>query len=149
MAYINVTPQFGNQDKRSAEAVVMTCPAMIKEGSARTGQGPEYITSGDAWTAATVEADTIVKKAYLIIDEAFPANTKLSVDIAGTPYFVDVDGAVEGIVVSTEEDGYFKLGQTITVGVVNGTAGTSIESGVCRVVLDEVSVSLRNGNYAN
>jgi len=149
MAYVNVTPQFGNQDKRLAEAVVMTCPAMIKEGSARTGQGPEYIASGDAWTASTVEADTIVKKAYLIIDEAFPTDTKLSVDIAGIAYFTDIDGAAEGVVISTEEDTYLKLGQTITVGIVKGPAGTQVESGVCRVVLDKVSVSLRNGYYAN
>jgi hypothetical protein len=147
-AYINVTNKFLNQDKRYSEGVVMTCPAIIDEGSARAGQGPTYITSGDAWTGAVVEPDTIVKKAYLIVDEAFPAGATLSVDIAGTAYFVDVPADATGITVSTIEDGYFANGQTITVGIVAGSAGSDVVSGVARVVLDTVHPSLKNGQYA-
>jgi hypothetical protein len=145
----NVTNLFNNQDKRFAEAVVMTCPAMISEGSHRTGQGPVYIQSGDAWTAAIVESDTIMKKVYLVVDEAFPSGTTLSVDIAGTAYLTDVPGDATGLTVSTTEDAFLKAGQTITVGVVNGAAGTNVTEGVCRVVIDSVSPSLKNGNYAS
>jgi hypothetical protein len=148
MAYVNVTNRFLNQDKRYSEAVVMTCPAIIDEGSQRANIGPTYITSGDAWTAQTIESDTIIQKVYLIIDEAFPANTTISVDIAGTAYLTDVDGSVEDMTTSTTEDVLIKNPQTITVGVVNGPAGTEIQTGVARVVIETVHPSLKNGQYA-
>jgi len=148
MGYVNVTNRFNNQDKRYSESVVMTCPAQLDEGGQRVSTPPTYIKSGDAWTSATVSPGTIIKRVYLIIDEAFPAGTTLSVDIAGTAYFTDVDGAATGITVSTTEDVYLKLGQTITTGVINGTTGSEIASGVCRVVLDVVSPNLKNGQYA-
>ena len=148
MAYVDVSNRFLNRDKREAEAVVMTCPAIVDEGSQRTNIGPTYIKSGDAWTAQIIERDTIIKKVYIIIDETFPTNTMLSVDIAGTAYLTDVDGAAEGLTVSTTEDVLIKNPQTITVGVVNGPAGSEITSGVARVVVDTVHPTLRNGQYA-
>jgi len=147
-AYVNVTPLYGNQDKRTSEAVVVTCPAMLDEGSQRVGSGPTYIKSGDAWTAAVIEADTIVKKAYLIVDEAFPSGATISVDIAGQSLFIDVPVDATGLTASTAEDLYFKVGQTVTVGITSGSAGTEVQTGVARIVIDEVSPSLRNGNYA-
>jgi hypothetical protein len=146
--YRNVTNLFNNQDKRFAEAVVMTCPAMISEGSHRTGQGPVYIQSGDAWTAAIIEGDSILKRAYLVIDEAFPAGATLDVDIAGTAYFTNVAADSEGLTVSVVEDNLLKNGQTITVSIASGAAGTDVTEGVCRIVIDSVSPSLKNGNYA-
>jgi hypothetical protein len=148
MAFIGVTNRFLNENKRYAEAVVMTCPAIIDEGSQRANIGPTYITSGDAWTAQTIEPDTIIQKVYLIIDEAFPSGTTVSVDIAGTAYLTDIAADATGMTVSTTEDVYIKNGQTITVGVVNGPAGTEIQTGVARVVVDTVHPNLKNGQYA-
>jgi hypothetical protein len=146
--YRNVTNLFNNQSKRYAESVVMTCPAMISEGSHRAGTPPTYIQSGDAWTAATVEPDTIIKNAYLIIDEAFPAGATIDVDIAGTAYFTNVAADATGLTVSSVENVHLKNGQTITVSIASGAAGTDVITGVARVVLDTVSPSLKNGNYA-
>ena len=146
--FINITPRFNNQDKRYAEAVVMTCPAQLQEPSPRTGQGATYVTSGDSLTAAVIEPDTVIKKAYIVVDEAFPSGTKLSVDIAGTAYFTDVAGDALGATVSTVEDVYLKNGQTISVLIVNGPAGSEITEGVARVILDVVTPTLKNGNYS-
>jgi len=146
--FISIADRFNNRDKRYAESVVMTCPAVYEDGSPRTGSGDKEIASGDAYTAAIIEPGTIVKKAYLIIDEAFPTGAKISVDIAGTAFFTDVAGDATGVTVSTVEDKFFQAGQTITVGIVAGTAGTPVKNGVARVVLDTVSTNLKNGNYA-
>ena len=148
MAYVNITNRFTNQQKRYAESVVMTCPAVINEGGGRANIEPTYIGSGDAWTANIVEADTIGKKVYLIIDEAFPTGTTISVDIAGTAFFTDAAADAVGTTVSTVEDTLWKNGQTITTMAVNGAAGSPITEGVARVVIDSVSLSLNNGNYA-
>ena len=146
--FISIADRFNNRDKRYAESVVMTCPAVYDEGSPRTGSGDKTITSGDAYTAAIVEPNTIVKGAYLIIDEAFPTGATISVDIAGTSYFTDVAADSVGMTVSTLENQFLRNGQTISVMVVNGAAGTPIAEGVARVVLDTVSTNLKNGNYA-
>jgi hypothetical protein len=147
-SYVNVTNRFLNQDKRYTEAVVTTCPAMLDEGGQRTGTPPTYIKSGDAWTAATVEADTIVTKAYLIIDEAFPSGATLSVDIAGDAYFSAVAADSTGIQVSTMVDQYYKSGQTVTVGITSGTAGSNVTEGLARVVFETIHPNLKNGQYA-
>ena len=145
MAVHNLTNLFNNQDKRYAESVVMTIPAQLDEGGQRLATPPTYIANGDALTAAVVEPDTIIKGVYLIVDEAFPAGTTLDVDIAGTQYFVAADVASKGIQVSSVENIYLTNGQTITVGV-NATG--TVAAGVARVVLDTVSPSIKNGNYA-
>jgi hypothetical protein len=146
--YIGITARFGNQDKREAAGVVVTCPAMVEEAGHRTGTPPKYITSGDAWTAQVVGPDTIGKKAYIVIDEPFPAGTTLSVDIAGTALFTDAAADAKGITVSAVEDLYFEALQTVTIGVVNGTAGTQITEGVARIVLDVANPGVRTGSYA-
>lgn len=146
--FVNVTNRFLNENKRYSEAVVMTCPAIIDEGSQRANIGPTYIKSGDAWTANTIEADTIIQKVYLIIDEAFPSGATISVDIAGTSYLSAVAADATGLTVSTTEDVLIKNGQTITVGITSGTVGTEVQTGVARVVVDTVHPSLKNGQYA-
>ena len=147
-AFISIGERFNNRDKRFAESVVMTVPALYEEGSPRTGLGDKYITSGDSMTAQIIEPGTILKKLYLIVDEAFPVGTELSVDIAGTTYLSAVDGAATGLTVSTTEDVLLNNKQTISVLVVNGPEGTEITTGVARVVVDSVSTNLKNGNYA-
>ncbi len=143
---LNITNRYNNQDKRYAESVAVTLPALLEDGGVRLSTPPVYMQGGDAYTAAVVEPDTIVKKAYLIIDEAFPAGTLLAVDIAGTTFFTGVDATATGLTVSTTEDEYFANGQTITV-APTGVTG-DITTGVARVVLDTNSPSLKNGNYA-
>ena len=146
MGTVNITNRYNNQDKRFAEAVVMTLPAQLEDGGARLTTPPVYIQYGDAQTAALVEPDTIIKGAYLVIDEAFPAGTTVDVDIAGTAYFTGVDVTATGLTVSTETNNFLKNGQTITVTFSGGSG--DVTTGVARVVLDTVSPSLKNGNYA-
>jgi hypothetical protein len=146
MATINITNRYNNQDKRFAESVVMTIPAQLESGGSRLSTPPVYVQYGDALTAALVEADTIIKRAYIIIDEALPASSLIAVDIAGTTYFTGIDGTATGLTVSTEEDTLLKNGQTITVSITGGSG--DVISGLVRVVLDTVSPSLKNGNYA-
>jgi hypothetical protein len=147
MATVNLTNRYNNQDKRFAESVVMAIPAQLEEGGARLSTPPVHAQYGDALTAAIIEPDTIIKTAYLIIDEAFPAGTTVDVDIAGTAYFTAVDVTSEVMVVSSVQNGHFKNGQTITVVFSGGTG--NITTGVARVVLDTVSPLLKNGNYAS
>ena len=146
--FISIGERFNNRDKRFAESVVMTVPALYEEGSPRTGTGDKYITSGDSMTAQIIEAGTIIKKLYLVIDEAFDAGATISVEIAGTTYINAAPADAAGLTVSTTEDVLLNNKQTVTVLVVNGPEGTQITSGVARVVIDSVSTLLKNGNYA-
>jgi len=143
---LNITNRYNNQDKRYADSVVMTLPSKLEEGGVRLSTPEVYMQFGDAYTAAIVEKDTIVKEAFLIIDEPFPAGTLLAVDIAGTQFFNGVDATVKGLTVSLEFDQYFENGQTITVAPTGGTG--DVTTGLARVVLDTVSNSISNGNYA-
>ena len=146
MATINLTNRYNNQDKRFAESVVMTIPAQLEEGGARLATPPVYVQYGDAQTAAVIEPDTIAKGYYLVIDEAFPAGTTVDVDIAGTAIFTNVQVSSTGVTTSTVENTLYKNGQTITV-TFSGSTG-DVTTGVARIVIDTVSPSLKNGNYA-
>ena len=143
----DVTNRFLNQDKRYEEAVVMTVPAILKEGGGRANVLPTYLQGGESVKASVVEADTIIPKAYLIVDEAFPALAVLAVDIAGTAYFTGADLTVAGITVSAIEDKHFVNKQTI-VATVGGVTG-DIMQGKYRIVLSTIHPSLNNGQYAN
>ena len=143
----NITNKFLNDNKRYSEAVVVTVPSILTQGGGRSNADPIYIQGGEALTAQVVEADTIITKAYLIIDEAFPASAVINVDIAGTQYFVAADGTTTGMVVSTEEDNYLANSQTVTVSVAGITG--DVTTGKARLVLATVHPTLKNGQYAN
>ncbi len=143
---VNLTNRYNNQDKRFSESVAMTIPAQLEDGGVRLSTPPVYAQYGDAYTAAIVEPDTIIKGAYLVIDEAFPSGATVDVDIAGTAYFTGVAADATGLTVSTETNNFLKNGQTITVSFSGGTG--DITEGLARVILDTVSPSLKNGNYA-
>ncbi len=147
MATVNVTNMFENENKRYAEAVVVTLPSVLKSGGGRSQADPIYIQGGDALTAAVVETDTLVKKAYINVIEAFPAGAIVSVDIAGTAFFSGVDLTATGITVSAFEDQYFAKKQTITT-TVTGVTG-DVLTGKLEIILDTIHPSLNNGQYAN
>ncbi len=146
MATVSITSLFLNQDKRESEAVVVTIPAILNEGGGRSNAQPEYVISGDAYTAAVIENDTIIQKAYVIVDEAFPTGALLNVDIAGAAHFADVDLTATGMTVSTTEDTYLANPQTVT-SVISGTTG-DITTGKLRIILDTLHPELKNGRYA-
>ncbi len=147
MATVNVTNLYLNENKRYREDVVVTLPAVLKSGGGRSQADPVYVQGGDALTAAVIEADTIVQKAYLIVDEAFPTGAVLDVDIAGTAMFTSADLTATGLVVSTGEDNYFAKKQTVT-STISGVTG-DITTGKARIVLATEHPSLNNGQYAN
>ena len=142
----DITSRYLNQDKRESEDIVVTIPSVLQAGGGRSQAQPIYVQGGEALTAAVVEDDTIVQKAYLIVDEAFPAGATLDVDIAGTAMFSTVDLTATGLTVSTVEDAYFKLVQTVT-SVVSGITG-DVTSGKARIVLATEHPSIANGRFA-
>ena len=147
MATTNITERFLNQDKRYAEDVVVTVPAVLQQGGGRSNALPVYLQGGDAVTAQVIEAGTLIKKAYLIVDEAFPTGALIQVDIAGTQYFMNGVGDTTGLTVSTEEDVWLMNSQTVTISVTGVTG--DITTGKMRVVFDVAHPDLKNGQYAN
>ncbi len=146
MAVVNITTRFLNQHKTEAEGVVVTVPAILKQGGGRSNAQPTYIQGGDALTAAVISEDTLIKGAFLQIDEAFPAGAEINVDIAGTQYFVAVDGTVAGFTVSTETNNFLKNSQTVTISITGVTG--DITTGKARVMLDVLHPSIKNGQFA-
>ena len=146
MAIIDITSRFLNQNKVEAEGIVVTVPAILKQGGGRSNAQPTYIQGGDAVTASVISADTLIKGAYLQIDEAFPAGTTLTVDIAGVVYFNDVDGTSAGFTVSTETNNFLKNSQTVLISV-EGVTG-DVTTGKARVMLDVFHPNLKNGQFA-
>lgn len=147
MATVNITNRFLNENKRYAEAVVVTVPAVLNEGGGRGQADPTYYQGGDSVAAAVIEADTLIKRAYIDIEEAFPAGALIAVDIAGTNYFGNVPADASGITVSTEEDNIFRNKQTVSL-TISGVTG-DITTGKARIILDCIHGSLNNGQYAN
>ncbi len=143
----NITNRYLNPDKREAEVVVVTVPAILQEGGGRTNADPVYLQGGEDVSAQVIEADTLIKKIYLDIQEAFPASALLNVNIAGTDYFVGVDGTTTGLNVSTTEDVLLANKQTVVVSVAGVTG--DIMTGKARVIIDAVHGTIKNGRYAN
>lgn len=143
----NITNLFLNQDKRYAEAVVVTLPAILNEGGGRANTAPTYLQGGEAMNASVVEADTIMKKAYLVVDEVYPAGALVGVTVGGVAVFTDAPGDATGITASATEDELFVAKGDVVI-TVTGLTG-DITTGKARVVLDVVHPSLNNGQYAN
>jgi len=147
MATIDITPKFLNQNKRYSEAVVVTVPSILSTGGGRSQAQPIFIQGGDALTAQVIEANTLIKKVYLNVTEAFPAGALLNVDIAGTQYFVAVDGTSASLTVSTTEDVLLKKAQTVTI-TVTGVTG-DVTTGRAEVIFDVIHSDLTNGQFTS
>lgn len=147
MATVNISNLFLNENKRYREDIVVTVPAVLNQGGGRSNATPTYVQGGDALTASVIEADTIVQKAYLIVDEAFPTDAVAAVTIGGAGYFADVDLTATGLVVSTNVDDLYTAGGDVVV-TITGITG-SITTGKLRVVVAAEHPSLNNGQYAN
>jgi len=133
MATVNLTNRYLNENKRYREDVVVTLPAVLNEGGGRNQSLPEYIQGSDDLIAHVVEADTIVQKAYLIVDEAFPAGALLAVDVAGTAMFTAVDLTAVGLTASATEDLYVPNKESVEA-VITGIVG-DVTTGKARIVL--------------
>lgn len=151
MATINVKNLFLNENKRYREDVVVTLPAVLNQGGGRSNATPTYMKVADVHVAEVVEADTIVQKAYLIVDEAFAANSVLAATVGTTAIFAGADLATAGLVVSTTVDELVTAKSSVTATVTGTglTAGDDITVGKFRIVLATEHPSLNNGQYAN
>ena len=147
MAYVSIADRWLNRQKRSTEAVVVTLDSILSEGQGPR-EDPEYIISWDGYTADVIEPDTIITKAFIIVDEEFPSGTVANVDVAGTSFFADAALPASGVVVSATEDVYFKRGQTVTISVNAGGSPAPITQGKLRVVFETVKTGLSDGAYA-
>jgi hypothetical protein len=146
MATINVTARHLNDQKRTAEAVVVTVPAIAQERGGRTLQPPLYYQYGDVLQATVLPAGTIIQKVYLVVDEAFPASSTATVSVNGTAFFTDADITAKGLTASTTEDLLVEAPQNLEVTIGGGSG--DITFGKLRVVLEILSTNLKNGNYA-
>ena len=147
MAQVNITARHLNQDKRTAEAIVVTVPAIAQERGGRTLQPPMYYQFGDTLVANVLNAGTIVQKSYLIVEEPFPSGATATVSINGVDVFTDSTIDAKAVVVSTQEDIFVEAGATVEV-TINGGTGDII-TGKLKVVSEILSTNLTNGNYAN
>ncbi len=147
MAIVNITNRFLNENKRYREDVVVTLPAVLNSGGGRSQAEPQYMQGSDDHIANVIEKDTIVQKAYIIVDEVFPAGALLAVDVAGTAVFTDVDLTATGLTVSATEDLYVPNKENVEA-VITGIVG-DITTGKARVVLATEHPDLKNGQYAN
>ena len=143
----NITSRHLNQDKRTAEAIVVTVPAVMQESAGRTLQPPKYYQYGDALVANVLNAGVIVQKTYLIVEEPFPTGATATVNANGITLFTDSTIDAKAVVVSTHEDIFVEAGATIEI-TINGGTG-DITTGKLKVVSEILSTNLTNGNFAN
>ena len=120
----NITSRHLNQDKRTAEALVVTVPAIAQERGGRTLLPPIYYQFGEVLQATVLSPGMIIQKAYVVVEEAFPASTTVTVAAGGTALFTDLDVTSKGINVSTSEDEWIETGGNIEVTFGGGTGDT-------------------------
>lgn len=149
MATVNISNLFLNDNKRYREDVVVTVPAILNQGGGRANAAPTYAQYGDALTASVIEADTIVQKAYVIVDEAFATNAVAGITIGGTAFFTDLDVTSTGLSVSTEVDDLFANGGDVVVTLSGTGLSGNVTTGKLRVVVATEHPSIKNGQYAN
>jgi hypothetical protein len=147
MANINITGQFLNKDKREHESLVVTVPAVIVPTSGRTNAAPQYIQANDTLTASIVPEKSIMGKAYLVIEEAFPAGTTITVTGYGATLFNAVVGTATGLTISTIVDKLMTTGGDVVVSILNATPG-NILTGKVKVVIDTIPFNVKNGRYS-
>ena len=109
MAFVSVADRWLNRQKRSTEAVVMTLDHILDEGKG-SREAPTYINEWDGYTADIIEPDTIITKAFIIVDEEFDSGMVANVDIGGVAFFSDAALPTAGMIASAMEDVYFKNG---------------------------------------
>ena len=150
MAFVSVADRWNNRQKRDVEAVVVTLDHLLDEGKG-TREAPEYIMSWDGYTADVIDADTIIKNVYCIVDECFPTGAALSVDIGGTAFYASVSGldsCTGNPIVSSVENVYFANGQTVTISVELTGNPQPITQGKLRLVVETVRPGVTSGSYA-
>ena len=134
MAKIDVTNRFLNENKRYEEGVVVTIPSVLQHGGGRSNADPVYLQGGDEIVAQVIEEDTIIKKAYIIIDEAFPSGASIAVNVGTDVALTAIDGTTVAMTASsTFEDEYYADKAEVKV-VVSGITG-DVLTGKARVVL--------------
>ena len=143
----NITNRFMNENKRYAEAVVVTVPAILSQGGGRSQAQPVYVQGADVLSANVIEHDTIIKKVYLNIQEAFPAGATVTATINGVDYFAAVDGTATGLTTSVEVDNHVDVPTSVDV-TIGGIVG-DVTTGKAVVVVDAIHPGLKNGQYAN
>jgi len=148
MADVNITSKWLNQDKRESEAITVTLPSVAQMGGGRTNRLDVYNQFGDVHAAYVVPAGSIVQKAYLIIEEAFPAGALIEATIAGaTVLFTAIDATVVGLTVGTTEDLLYLNDTNIAITVSGGTG--DITTGVAKVVVETIPFNEKNGRYSS
>lgn len=141
-----ITNMYLNENKRYAEAVVVTLPAILNEGGGRAGSAPTYLLGGEDMVAAVIEADTIAKKVYLVVDEVLPTGITVDVTVGGVAMFTAVAVDALGLTASIVEDSHFSAKGTV---VITASGTTNITTGKLRVIVDAIHPSLKNGQYAS
>lgn len=148
MATVNITNQYLNKDKREHESVSVTLPAMLQTNGGRTNPNPVYVQYADAHVAGVVPAQVITGKAYLVIEEVFPAGTTITVAGPGGTLFSAVAGTALGVTVSSVVDQLALTAGNITITVGHVSATGNVTTGKCKVVLDYIPYNVKNGRYA-
>ena len=145
MADINIATRHLNDQKRVAEAVVMTVPAIAQENGGRLSAPPIYYQYGDNLIGPQCGPNTIIKSAILVVREPFPTGTTVSVTFGGTALFTDTVVDAKAIVVSTVENLYVEIGGTLEATLSGGTGDITV--GELEVILDVISANLTSGSY--
>ena len=151
MADINITSKYLNQDKREAEAITVTLPAVANIGGGRTNKSPTYNKYGDKHIAYVVPKDSIIQKIYLDVEEAFPAGSVVVVNVGGTEAIAVTQVlTAQAFVVSATEDLVARANTTIDITVTGGgSAGADILTGKLNVIVETIPYKEKNGRYSS
>ena len=147
MMAISITDKFLNRDKREYEAIVVTLPATLSEGGGRTKALPTYVQYGEDYLASVVPSKSVIDKAYVVIDEPYPAGTLATISLKGTAIFTDVPLETAGVVVSTTEDILVTTAGDISITLSGGTGDAT--TGKIMVVANYVPFTVKNGRFAD
>jgi len=145
MAIVNIVNRHLNNQKREAEAIVVTVPAIAQENGGRVMTPPVYYQYGDTLVGPTIGPNTIIQKAYLVVREAFPTGATATVKVGNTEVFTDLAIDAKVVSVSTHEDMFSEVGMGIEVVISGGTGDITV--GEFEVVLEILSCNIKKGSY--
>jgi len=143
----NISSKYLNQDKRETEAITVSLPAVANVGGGRTQAAVTYNQFGEEYIAYVIPGPSILKKFYLVVEEAFPASAVVAVTVNGVAAFAATALDVTGLTTSTSEDFLATSNATVSITVTGGTG--DITTGLLRVVTDTVPYLEKNGRYGS
>jgi len=141
----SITGNYQNNLRNVSEVTSVTLPAELEPANYRLGLDPVFAEAAEVYQALVIPPKSILKKFYLIVEEAMTGTVTITLSNGSTAIFTDAAITVPGIFVSTEVDLLTDTPEGFDIVLSDDQVATA--NGSIRIVCDFASIDTNNGIY--